>query len=119
MGKSILEELRHSNHIYLFIIFAILLSGCAFHTRISSIRDRPQKYQDKKVTISGKVVETLSIPFVQKGMYQMDDGTGKIWVISQKRVPFRGEKVAVKGKVKTGFTISERTFGTVIAEGEE
>ena len=116
MGKSILEKLRHSNHTCLFIIFAILLSGCAFRTRISSIRDRPQKYQDEQVTIRGKVMETLS---VQKGMYQMDDGTGKIWVISQKRVPFRGEKVAVKGKVKTGFTISERTFGTVIAEGEE
>ncbi len=103
----------------LFVIFVMVVSGCALHLRISNIKDKPQKYQDRQVVIKGKVVETLSIPFVQKGMYQVNDGTGRIWVISQERMPSRGEKVAVKGKVKTVFTISERAFGTVIIEGEE
>jgi hypothetical protein len=102
----------------LFVIFVFALSGC-FRVSVSDIKDNPQKYSGKQVLISGEVTETLSIPFVQEGIYQVNDGTGKIWVISQARVPSRGENVTVKGEVKTGFTIADRTFGTVIAEEEK
>ncbi len=102
----------------LFVIFAFALTGC-FRVSISDIKDNPQKYSGKQVLIRGQVIETLSIPFVQEGMYQVNDGTGKIWIISQARVPARGENVTVKGEVKTGFTVADRTFGTVIAEGEK
>jgi hypothetical protein len=105
--------------VILFFIIAFVVSGCSWHTQISEINDKPQEYKDKEVSIKGRVIETLSIPFVQKGIYQMEDSSGKIWVVSQKRVPARGEKVTVEGKVKTGFTIAKRTFGTVIVEGDE
>jgi hypothetical protein len=101
------------------LMLTLVLFGCGWHTHISEINDRPQDYEDKQVSIKGKVIETLSIPFVQKGLYQMDDGSGKIWVISQSRIPSRGEKVVVKGEVKTGFSIGNRTFGTIVAEGEK
>ena len=99
------------------VVFAISSCGLSY-IDIADIKARPEKYQDKQVSIKGRVVETLSVPFIQKGMYQVDDGSDKIWVISQKRAPLRGENLTVKGKVKTGFAISERTFGTVVAEGE-
>ena len=105
----------------LFLIFTFVMSGCLFsYIRVSEINDKPQKYQDKRVSIKGKVAETFSVPFVQRGAYQVDDGTGRIWVISPDSVPFRGENVTVKGEVKTSFTIFDRSFGTVIVqEGEE
>ena len=103
----------------LFLIIIFLASGCAFRVQISKIRHRPEKYQDKQVSIKGKVVETLGIPFVQKGVYQIDDGTGKIWVVSQERRTSRGEEIAVKGKVKTGFSIRGQSFGIAIVEGDE
>ena len=106
-------------HICLFIIFLVIASGCAVRVHISEIKGKPHKYQDRQVLVKGKAVETLSIPFIQKGMYQIDDNTGKIWIVSQKRMPSRGEKVTVKGRVKTGFTVRDRTFGTVIVEGDE
>ncbi len=98
----------------LMLIF--LISGCGFHTRISKIKHEPQKYADKQVSIKGNVVETAGIPFVQKGIYQVSDGTGKIWVVSQKRRPARGEKVTVKGKLRTGLSIGNQTFGIAIVE---
>ena len=101
-----------------FLILVFTVSSCGTYTHVSKINSEPQKYQGKQVLVKGKVVETFAIPFVQKGMYQIDDGTGEIWIMSQERVPFRGEKVTVKGKVKIGLAIGERTFGTVIAEGE-
>ena len=57
-------------------------------------------------------------PFVQKGIYQVDDGSGKIWVVSQKRRPSRGQQVTVKGIIRTGFSINNQTFGVVITEGD-
>lgn len=102
-----------------FLIPILLISGCGFHTSISKIRHEPEKYEDKKVSIKGKVSETLGIPFVQKGAYQVDDGSGKIWVLSQKRRPSRGEEVVVKGKLKTGVSIRGHILGLAIVEGDE
>ncbi len=82
---------------------------------ISEINDNPQRYQDKKVIVKGTVIETVAIPIIHDGLYQIDDNTGKIWVLS-KDVPYRGERVIVKGEVKTAITINKKTFGTVIIE---
>lgn len=101
-----------------FLILTLLISGCGFHTSISKIRYEPEKYKDKEVSIKGRVSETIGIPFVQKGAYQVDDGSGKIWVLSQKRRPSRGEEVTVKGKLKTGVSIRGHTLGLAIVEGE-
>ena len=109
--------MRRAGVLLLIVIF--LLSGCGFHTSISRIKYDPQKYEGKRVSIKGKVVETAGIPFIQKGIYQVSDGSGKIWVVSQERRPSRGEKVTVNGKIKTGFSIRNQTFGTVIVEGNE
>ncbi len=96
-----------------------LIFGCVAYTQIAEIGDNPRQYDGRSVVVRGKVVETLSIPFVQKGMYQVDDGTGKIWVMSSLRMPARSDRVIVEGKVKTGFTIRSRTFGIIIVEGSE
>jgi len=80
-----------------FIVFVLLVfSGCSSYVQISEITSKPREYQDKQVVIKGRVVETLEIPFVHKGMYQIEDDTDKIWVVPRKRVPFRGDKVIVK-----------------------
>jgi hypothetical protein len=100
-------------------LIVLFISGCATYVHIAEIKGRPGEFDERVVTVSGRVSETLSIPFVNKGMYQLDDGTDKIWVMSNQRVPFRGDKVIVEGKVKTGFTIRNRTFGIVIVEGSD
>ena len=103
----------------LSIIFmiAVLLVGCA-SVNIAKIQKMPKAYEDKTVSISGKVVETMGVPFLQKGFYQIDDGTGKIWVASTKRSPVRGEQVKVIGEVKAGFTVGGKTYGVVLVEQE-
>ncbi len=103
----------------LFLILILLASGCAFRVKVSDIKSKPEKYDSSQVSVKGTVVETVGIPFVQKGIYQLDDGTGKIWVVSQERRPSRGEKVTVKGEVKTGFSIGDRSFGIAIVEGAD
>jgi hypothetical protein len=52
------------------------------------------------------------------GAYELDDGTGKIWVVTRRGVPSRGSRVGAKGRVYTGFNLSGRNFGTVLEESD-
>ena len=99
----------------MMLLCILAIYGCAPSVRISNVKSDPSKYQDKQVVVKGKVAESLGLPFLQKGMYQLDDGTDTIWVFS-KRVPLKGEKVTVKGVVENAITINDRTFGTIIVE---
>lgn len=100
-----------------FIITTLLLTGCGT-TKVGNIKNELDKFKDQQVTLSGEVVEVLSLPFVHKGAYQLDDGTGKIWVIPSDNIPTRGDKVKVTGKLKGGVEIAGKSLGMVLVEGE-
>jgi len=81
----------------------LLLSlGCSTKT-INHIMADPSRYANKEVRIEGTVTESYSV--IGKGAYQLDDGTGRLWIVSTKGVPRKGARVSTKGKVKDGFNI--------------
>lgn len=98
----------------------IFMAGCAAGSRvkISELTANPQKYNEKIVTVSGKVTQTFSIPLLSIGVAEVDDGTGEIWVKPQDRTFFEGQKVSVKGTLKIGFAIGTKTFGYIVVEEE-
>ncbi len=57
-------------------IILLLLAGCGA-TKVGNIRSELDNYEGQQVTISGKVVETLSVPFVHKGAYQSDSRSNR------------------------------------------
>jgi len=105
----------------LFISFILLmiLAGCAARSRISDIRNTPRRFHDKVVTIGGVVENTVSIPLINVGVYQINDGSGKIWVKPKNTTPFKGDRITVTGKIKVGLTISGKNFGIILIESEE
>lgn len=112
--------IHHSITIYrslatIFVLIAALLlvAGCG-GTKVADIQNGLDKFKDQQTTLSGTVTETLALPFVHKGAYQLDDGTGKIWVIPDGDVPARGDKVKVTGTVRVGVEIAGRRFGSVL-----
>jgi hypothetical protein len=84
------------------IVAAVLLSGCAART-INHILADPSRYANNSVRIEGSVTESYSV--LGRGAYQVDDGTGRIWVVSEKGVPREGARVSVKGKIRDGFNL--------------
>ena len=86
----------------LLTIVAMFLSGCAVRT-INQIMADPSRYANKEVRIEGGVTDSYSV--LGRGAYQIDDGTGRLWVVSEKGVPREGARVSVKGKVKDGFNL--------------
>ncbi len=98
------------------LLAAVLgLTACPSQTNIGKITAEPDRYMDKEVGIVGRVTDSYGVPFVG-GAYELDDGTGKIWVITQHGTPSRGARVGVKGRVYTGATIRGRNVGMAIRE---
>ena len=96
-------------------LFILLLSSVAFaKTTINKINADPGRYHNKKVTIVGTVTDSYGV--FTEGGYEIDDGTGKIWVLADRAVPARGARVEVKGRVYTGLVFHGRNMGTAIRE---
>ena len=86
----------------LLLAFMLLLAACE-QKSINEILADPGRYSNKDVTVAGRVVNSYSL--VGRGVYQVDDGTGSLWVVSDKGVPHQGAHVVVKGKIKEGFNL--------------
>lgn len=102
-------------NILLIPVLALFLAGCGA-VRIGKILDEPNRYRDRTVRVDGTV--DLSFGAAAAGFYEVDDGTGKIYVISRNGAPRKGSRVSVKGRVFSGVTVGERSFGTAIREEE-
>ena len=98
----------------LILIAAVLLTACPQQDTISRINADPGRYRNKEVGVAGKVTDSYGV--LGNGAYEIDDGTGRIWVVTTRGVPSRGSRVGAKGKIYTGFNFGGRSFGTVLQE---
>lgn len=92
----------------------LLLTACPSQTNISKINADPDRYRGKEIGIAGTV--TNSYGAMGAGAYEIDDGTGRLWVATRNGVPSRGARVGAKGYVHNGFNFAGRSFGTVMEE---
>jgi hypothetical protein len=96
---------------------ALLLAGCPQHKDISTILRDPAHYMNNDVTVIGTV--THSYGLLGTGVYEIDDGTGKMWVFAERTgVPSDGTRVASVGRVQPSLTFGGRSFATVLREKE-
>ena len=99
---------------------AALLAACALlATKVSEIRERPGEYENRVVTVHGKVSSATKLPFMEKAFYEVDDGTGTLTVITPKALPPDGSTVTVTGRVQSALKIGGKSFGLVLVEGGE
>lgn len=100
------------------LLSAFLITGCAARgVRIAELKDQPTKYDNKSVSITGTVTNSWGIPLLPYQLYNVDDGTGEITVLSQSgRAPARGTRVQVRGKINEFATFGGRSVGLHIQE---
>jgi hypothetical protein len=91
----------------------LALAGCGT-TRIGRILDEPNHYRNRTVRVQGTVDRSVGA-FVT-GAYRVEDGSGSIYVLSNRGVPRKGSRVTVKGTVVQGVTLGARNYGTAIRE---
>jgi hypothetical protein len=96
----------------------LLASACATRSpNIADIRYNPGRYYNRTVRVDGVVSSSWGVPLVPLRVYKIRDTTGEVTVISQSgRVPPRGARVEVRGRVEEFATLGGRTIGLHIRE---
>ena len=99
-----------------FISLALLaVVGCPQHKSIADIQRDPAYYATREVAVEGRV--THSFGALGTGIYEIDDGTGKLWVFAESTgVPSDGTRVATYGYIQPTITFGGRSFATVLKE---
>ena len=95
------------------LLFVLLLTGCG-SVKIARINADPSRYRNQTVSVTGTV--TNSVGLLGTGGYQIEDDTGKIYVISRSGIPSRGSRVKVTGTVMPGAQVLGQSVGVTIRE---
>ncbi|ARV63089.1 hypothetical protein BZZ01_17690 [Nostocales cyanobacterium HT-58-2] len=88
----------------------------AIGANITKIQElKPQQDDNTTVYIQGKVEKR--VPLLNRYAYQIDDSTGKIWVVTNQTGLREGEQVVIKGKVRNkSIPIAGKEYGEVYIE---
>jgi hypothetical protein len=98
---------------YLVVPALALLTACG-SVKIGRINADPSRYANRTVSVTGRV--TNSVGVLGTGGYQLEDETGRIYVLSRTGVPSRGSRVRVTGSVTPGATVLGQPIGVAIRE---
>ena len=108
---------RRNLSLALILLTALLLTGCPEQVTIAKINQDPGRYANKEVAVRGRVVDSFGV--FQTGVYQLDDGTGRLWVFSDRYgVPGGGAEVRVAGRIIPTLTLGGRSFTNILRESE-
>ena len=104
---------RRARASLLFGMVLVGLTGCSRTIHISDLLARPQEYSGKTVEVEGTVTQSLGV--LGNGAYEIDDGTGKIFVIARGQgVPGQGAKTKAKGRFESVFSFLGRTVAAIV-----
>jgi hypothetical protein len=99
----------------MLIAVVLITAACPQRYSISNINRDPGRFGNREVAINGTVVQSWGA--LGTGMYEIDDGTGRMWVISNGYgVPAKGTRIGVAGYIQPTFSLGGRSFATVMKE---
>lgn len=99
------------------VVMMVFLAACPPRVSIADINRDPGRYVDRDISIAGRVSNSFGA--MGSGVYEIDDGTGTMWVYSQGYgVPANGAKVGVTGRITQGFSFGGRSFAVILRETE-
>lgn len=97
-----------------FLACTIFLTACPQQTTIGKLQNDPARYRNKEVALVGNV--TNSFGALGYGAYELDDETGRVWVLTERGVPAKGARIGTVGKFVNGVTWGGRKFGSAFQE---
>ncbi len=104
---------RHARASLMLGMMLVGLNACSRTMRIGDLLDRPQEYDGKTVQVEGTVTQSAGV--LGTGAYQIDDGTGKIYVIARGQgVPREGAKTKARGRFESLFSFLGRTMAAIV-----
>ncbi len=97
------------------LLALLIFTAACDNTPIGQMASNPGRFQGKSVTVAGEV--TNSFGLLGQGAYEVNDGTGSVWVVSGGfGIPGKGIRVQVSGTFESGVTFSGKTLGNAIEQ---
>jgi hypothetical protein len=113
------RQMRMLRRPLVLVILAVLTtSACALRSpSIADLQYNPGRYYNRNVNVEGVVTSSWGVPLVPLKVYKVGDSSGEITVVSDgSRVPPRGARVRVRGKVTEFGTFGGRAVGLHLRE---
>jgi hypothetical protein len=121
--KNIFTAADRMGTIFRLVLLAALTltllsaAGCTNSpTKIGDVTANGSNYDGKTITVKGTVGETVWLVTAKKGLYQVGDLSGTIWVYSTEPPPEKGMTVRTEGTLSSAFSLGGRSYGTIINE---
>lgn len=84
--------------------------GCNESNSVTQIGKIKQNDRGSIVYLQGKV--RSQAPFLGSTAYQLQDKTGKIWIVSDRDIPSQGVEILIEGKVQyESILLGQKDFG--------
>jgi len=94
----------------------LLIAGCSVRgsiTPIKTLLDDPARFDGKTVKVAGDVKHSAGV--AGYGAYEVDDGTGKLPVVSKSgSAPRDGAHIGVEGTFKSYFTLGSTSAAAIV-----
>lgn len=105
-----------NRYLAVFLLFGsvLALTACPSETTIGRLNGEPGRYRDREVSVRGVV--TNSFGALGMGAYELDDETGRIWVLTESGVPTRGSRIRAVGQYINGVTWAGKNYGSALRE---
>ena len=96
-----MNRLSFFTAIVVILVATLSVCGCTQADQIAFIINDPSQFNGKTVDISGSVENILWNSNTSNGAYQVFDGSGDIWVVTNQNPPAKGRNVTVKGTLSS------------------
>jgi len=83
---------------------------------VAEILADPARYHEQLLEVQGEASNGSGV--FSLGVYDLNDGTGSITVVTSAGLPSDGSVFRVRGEVSTGVTVAGRRFGVALYEKE-
>jgi len=75
----------------------------------------PGRFHDKEINVAGRVVNSFAV--MDAGAFELDDGTGRLWVLSDRdTIPPHNASATVTGRIEQDLGFGGRTFVIILRE---
>ncbi|WP_088891499.1 YceK/YidQ family lipoprotein [Leptolyngbya ohadii] len=109
--------LPHRRSIAAGITLALVLTGCSTVTTIQDVQNRPRRWFST-VQLQGTVGDR--VPLIGAEVYELKDGTGSIWVLTDDRSLNTGQQVKIRGEIQIeDITIEGQTTQEVYIKQQQ
>jgi hypothetical protein len=85
------------------LLMLVVAAACARATTLSGVAADPSAYHDKRITVEGVVASGAAL--MGRGLYRIEEGSARLWVLTESGVPAPRTRVEVTGRLYNGYDI--------------